>query len=892
MNASARASDRIPFGLIGQTLSHFQISAKLGKGGMGEVFLAEDTKLGREVAIKVLSEEFTADQQRLARFEREARVLAALNHPNIAAIYEVGDQRDVRFLVMELADGETLADRIARGPMPVDEAIRIALQIADAVEAAHGQGIVHRDLKPANVKVTRAGKVKVLDFGLAKAWEAGRPFGDGGATQSPTLTAQMTTAGVLLGTAAYMSPEQARGQEAGQQSDIWAFGAVLFEMLTGQRAFGGDTASDTLASVLKETPDLGSLPGDTTWKVSDLLQKCLEKDPRRRLHDIRDARLDLERTGEGPEPMIAGGQPKTVCRALFLVVGLVIGALVAWLVKPGSEPGRTDSSRPVRSHLTLPLDQTLLSGFVTAFDLSADGRKLIYAAKVDGSSHLWLRDLASFEAEMIPGTKGAVGPFLSPDGRSVGFYSQGKLVKVGFSSGAPLPVTSAGQDMGASWGSDGTIVLTDGSNLLRVPEGGGEVQVIATPGPEAGIIGYHRPSVLPGGRGILFLMERGLGPDPDDIGLLDLNTGEVTTIITGGGGHPRYVDSGHIVYGRSSGLLAVPFDLESMAIVGESVSVIRGGDGYQYAVSSTGTLVYRGSRARSSDHLVWVSRDGRVERISDTPGAYSIPALSPDGKQVALEVAGVGPQEVWIFDLERQTLTRLTFGGGSHPVWNPVENRIAYVATDRAIVWKPADGTGEAGTLFPGVSTISLPTSWSADGRRLYFQTYRSRNRMDIAVLDLDDPGEPTYLIESPFRDSGSVISPDGRWLAYVSNETGRLEVYVRPGDGSAGRWQISSSGGSEPRWSRQGNELYFRRGDEMMASAILAEDGFRAGASETLFELPMQRAAPNRTNYDVAADGRFLMVQGPSAEDVPESLRLVTNWHQELLTLAPPREQ
>ena len=658
----------------GTRLGPYEVTAQIGAGGMGEVYQATDTKLKRQVAIKVLPESVAADVDRLARFQREAEVLASLNHPHIAAIYELEDAEGVKALVMELVEGPTLADRIAQGPIPVDEALAIAKQIAEALEEAHEHGIIHRDLKPANVKVREDGTVKVLDFGLAKAYAGDTATGSVSSdSQSPTIAQSGTAAGVILGTAAYMSPEQARGKPVDKRADVWAFGVVLYEMLTGKRAFEGEDVSMTLSKVLQLEPDFGAMPSDVPPRVSQTLRVCLRKEWRERASDIHDVRLALEgafETDVSPRvESVEMAQPvwrRAMPLALTAVVA-VISSITVWNLKP-------TLPQPVsRTVVALHADETILRSAIVPLALSPDGSLMVYSAqKGNDPVRLYLRPMNSLEDQLLSGTDGATSAFFSPDGQWVGFCAARELRKVPITGGTALSICNiADRGLGASWGADGRIIFSSvgGSGLMQVSSDGGTPEPLTSP--DAGLEGFHRwPQILPGGHAVLFAISTGSVSARGDSTIVaqQLNTGERKVLLQGGT-FPHYVSTGHVVYHRGGTLMAVPFDLDRLEISGSPVPVIEGirspvrDGGPRFAVSRTGTLAYiPGSTEESASRMVWVNRQGVAEPLSAPPRNYEFPRVSPDGRRVAAGIAE-GEIHVWVYDIRRTTLTRQTFEG-------------------------------------------------------------------------------------------------------------------------------------------------------------------------------------------------------------------------------------
>jgi serine/threonine-protein kinase len=886
---------------IGTMLGQYEILSPIGAGGMGEVYQARDTKLGRDVAIKVLPETFSQDKERVARFEREARLLASLNHPNIASIYDLEHSDGVQFLVLELVPGETLAERIARGAIPVDEALPLFKQMAEGLAAAHEKGVIHRDLKPANVKVTPEGKVKILDFGLAKAFaEEGLPPAE--LSQSPTMTREGTRAGVIMGTASYMSPEQARGKVVDKRADLWAFGCVLYEALAGHKAFDGETVTDVLAAIVKSDPNWNALPPPTPNVVRRLLSRCLQKDPNRRARDIADVGLEIEDALNEPSDTVTADSGVAKRKLLLwsvasLAFGTVLAGIAVWHLKR-PEPGRV-----VRLAVTFPTNEEVaLEGGGNPLALSPDGSRLVYAARGEGGHQLYLRSLGEPDAAPIPGTEDARNPFFSPDGEWMGFFAGGQLKKVAFGGGAPVTVceTEAMSVRGASWGADDQIVfsLESPSGLRRVPVGGGIPQMLTTPHSDKGEFSHRWPHVLPGGKAVIFTIETKGGFDEAQIAVQILETGE-RRILVDGGTDASYVSTGHLVYARAGSLLAVPFDLSRLAVTGHPVQILDDvvtnpptGAAF-YALSNDGSLAYlRGGPVSAERKLVWVDREGNAKPLSEGPGAYVAPRLSPDGSKLAVTIQASN-DDVWIYDLARDTLTRLTVEAsedGWSLAWTPKGDRLTF-NSDRAggmsLFWKPVDGSGLAEQLATS-EYVQFPGSWSPDGNWLVFTEGHPITKNDLWVLPNEGERKPQPWLQTPSQELVARFSPDGRSVAYISDESGRYEVYVRPFPGPGEKWQISTQGGAEPVWSRDGQELFYRNEDRLMAVDVTTQPAFRAGKPRLLFERQYYRGWADCPHYDVSTDGhRFVMIQ-PGQETGLRHIDVVLNWSEELKRLVP----
>jgi Tol biopolymer transport system component len=894
--------------MISKILGHYQVTSQIGKGGMGEVYLALDTKLEREVAIKVLPEEFARDAERMARFQREAKLLATLNHTNIATIHGIEDSDNTHALVMELAEGPTLADRIRQGPIPVEEAIPIARQMADALEYAHERGIIHRDLKPANVKVAPDDTVKILDFGLAKAMEIESPAAE--QANSPTLSHLATQAGVLLGTAAYMAPEQAKGKPVDRRADIWAFGCVLYEMLTGKSAFRGETMTETLAAVIKNEPDWSLIPDATPTRVRVLLQRCFQKDPRQRLRDMGDARISLDEVLSGAaDPGVAVPFWR---RAMPWAAGLLAVAaagFAGWNLKPSSSGEQQHVTRAV---VALPPGQ-FLAGMESgpAIALSPDGTHLAYVARQGVVRQIYLREMDSLEARAIPGTEGAMSPFFSQDGQWVGFFTGSRLKKVSINGGAALSLCDAQDSAGASWGSQGIIAFNPRGfgALQQVSDSGGTPQPLTLSG--KGDNSHCWPEFLPGSTALIFAAAPGTSNwTTAQVAVYSFATGEKQNLQGQVGTMPRYAPSGHLIYAQAGILMAVAFDSQRLQATGTVVPVVDGvlesptTGNAQYSLSSNGTLAYiSGSVQGGQSRLVWVSRNGTEQVLAAPVRAYLNPRLSPDGRRVAVSTSEQESQ-TWLYDLARGTLTRLTFEGNSnqYPVWTPDGKHIVYRSNKEGplnLFWRLADGSGGLERLSISDNTQTA-NSISPDGQVIVSVESAPTTGLDIWVLPVGVPSTSSGqagqvrkarpFLQTRFTEGAPQFSPDGRWLAYVSDESGTREIYVQAYPGPGGKWQISTNGGNEPVWNRNGRELFFRSGDKMMAVEINTQAGFTAGEPRILFEKAYERTPITFPNYDVSPDGqRFLMLKSVEQEQAgPTQINVVLNWTEELKRLVP----
>jgi eukaryotic-like serine/threonine-protein kinase len=883
----------------GTVLGSYGIVSLLGAGGMGEVYRARDQRLGRDVALKLLPQAVADDPERVARFQREAQLLASLNHAHIGAIYGLEQLPAARFLVLELAEGGTLAARIARGPIPLDEASGIARQIALALQAAHDKGVVHRDLKPSNVAFTAAGDVKVLDFGLAKLGDrADVPATS--ASLSPTITspALMTGVGALLGTAAYMAPEQAKGKPADKRSDVWAFGCVLYEMLTGTRAFEGDDIADTLANVLKVEPDWSRLPPSLPSAIGVLLRRCLAKDARQRCGDMAAALILLEESTHlssvASSPVTSQQRPGLVRRvAVPAAVAAVIGASAIagtwWALRP-------DTPRVVRTAILVPGR----AGATTDVTITPDGTRIAY---VDNSqSQLLVRALDGLEPTPLAAGNSIRGVFSSPDGRSVGYLDGGnQLMRVALSGGPPIGIASLDAPLrGATWMADDTIIFgtaAGATGLQRIAAAGGDLTILTRPDPKQGDGDHVLPSRLPDDGAVLFTITSNSGGLPQ-VAVLDIPTGAWKVLVRGAS-HARYVDSGHLLYSADGILQAVPFDLKSRAIRGRAVPVLQqfaviGNLNAVLDVATNGTLVYVPASA-TSRVPVWVDRNGNEVTIK-APGdhQYMVPRLSPDGRRLAFHDSAGGEYDVWVQDLERGTAERLTTDPGrdSEPVWSHDSTRIAYLSTGQpggaGIFVRRADGTGSPERLTTGTH---LPSYWSSDGKWLAYADFGDRGISVATVsalmaVDIDGDHTPRALLKG----SAGRISPTERWIAITSTANGTNEVYVLPfPDLSGGRWRISTDGGLNPTWAPDGKTLFYRRGLAMMAVAVTGEDPAKWPRPTMLFD-GQYLFDTGPTHFDAARDGRLLMVKtgSPGGDDAPRQFIVVQNWFEELRRLVP----
>jgi len=917
----------------GARIGAYEILSPLGAGGMGEVYRARDTKLNRDVAIKVLLAEVAGDPERLARFQREAQLLASLNHPHIGAIYGVEDAHPAGSgqahsssgatlaLVMELVDGPTLADRLASGPLPIDEALTIARQIAEALEAAHDQGIVHRDLKPANVKVRDDGTVKVLDFGLAKALDSAAGS-RANATMSPTLSMHATQAGIILGTAAYMAPEQARGRPVDRRADIWAFGVIVFEMLAGRRAFEGDDISITLAAVLKDDVDWSALPADTPPHLRTLLRRCLQKDPQRRLPHVGLARFEIEEGLSGvlsttvlsPPADAAAVKPSTSrwTRALPAAAAAVVAAVLSGILVSSLRP--TPRSPIVRFRTTLPQGVAFVAPPRQVVAMSPDGSAFAFGF----GTGLFIHTLATNQTrELVGGAlegstfTGVANPVFSPDGRWLAFFdsrNDGSLSKVAVTGGAPITLCRSSAPFGASW-SDGTIVFaTATKGIQRVSENGGTPETIVPPG--AGTL-HQGPQMLPGGDTVIFSAATGGGAgqwDRADVVAQVLKTGERKTLVTGGS-DARYLPTGHLVYALSGVLFAVPFDPRRLEVRGGPVSVVEGvrrsnvTGAALYASSTTGTLVFVPGPAvggATNADLAWTAKDGSVAPLKLPPSQYDTPRISPDGRYATVTNTDSSGVNVWVVDLTgAHMMRRLTYGGRNRSaIWSPDGQRIAFQSDregDLGIFAQRADGTGTAERLTRADRGAShLPESWAPDGKVLLFST-NAGSKYSLTALSIADRKTQPFGNVTSGKPPNATFSPDSRWVAYGSDESGTDAVYVQPFPATGSVTQISSGDvGHHALWSRDGKQLFYIPGPtRFLGVTVTTQPGFAVSVPVPVPRgFTLGNAQNNPRNHDVAPDGRFLGVvtagQPVSNTAAVQQVEFVLNWFEELKQRVP----
>ena len=876
----------------GTRIGAYDIVAVIGVGGMGEVYRAHDTALGRDVAIKILPEHFALDGERRMRFEREARTLAALNHPHIAQIYGLVTD-GVRALVMELVEGDTLARRIARGALPVGEALAIARLIADALEAAHEAGIVHRDLKPANIKVTPQGTVKVLDFGLAKVHEA---RDDGEVTELPTVTSDGTQTGVILGTAAYMSPEQARGQSVDRRTDIWAFGCVLYEMLTGRVAFGGATVSDTIAQVLEREPDWTQLPASTPAGIRAILRRCLEKNLKQRFRDIGDVRIALEDAIATAASRPNAPRTEAWRRSLPWLVattGAVATLTMAVLLWRADGRGNAQGSADAVVRFTVPLPPgeafALSPELPVSVAISPDGEQIAYVARGTDGDRILLRRRSDLTAVPLRGTEGASGPFFSPDGQWLGFASGGVLRKISLAGGAPQVLAPAPNLAGATWTMNDSIIYGAAwrEALSIVSANGGEPRPLTTLDAQQNEKEHVSPHLLSTGTHLLMTVGTG---DADarsravaaqHIQIVDLATGERRTLVDGR--NPVYLPSGHLVFAREDALLAAPFDLATLDVTGPPERIVEGirtdGNDTHFALDRAGTLAYVPRGFGGDRRILRVDRQGRRQPFAPHQGPFSHPRISPDARHVVVQAAG----EFWVYDVVRGTRTRLRVRGG-RPIWMPDGRALLFNSQGRLYTAPLNDSTDPALLLEPERG-LAFPLAWSRDGQVLIYSNPVPGTDGSRDVWMLPAGGKPTPFLTSPRDERSAMFSPDGQWVVYAAKEAGREEeVYVQPYPGPGARVVVSKGGGIEPVWSPTGDEIFYRSvdGRRMIAVDVQHTPVFSVGTPRVLFEGPYPLGTSFWSDYDVFPDGKeFLMI---AADDVgSEELHVAINWMAEV---------
>lgn len=873
--------------MVGTTISHYKILEKLGEGGMGVVYKAEDTRLKRTVALKFLPTQALGTDEEKARFVREAQAAAALSHPNITTVYEIDDADGETFIVMEYVEGSTLKEKIEKGPLRIKEAIKIAIQIAEGLQAAHEKGIVHRDIKSTNVMLTGKGQAKIMDFGLAKM----------------AAMSRVTKEGTTLGTIAYMSPEQARGESVDYRSDIFSLGVILYEMISGQLPFKGEYEQAIVYSILNTDPEpLTALRTGVPIALDGIIAKLLAKDPEERYQHVDELpvdlkAIDLDTTSTSRIAAIATSEaaqhPVRLTRVIpwsiavsIAIVFTLFGGLVVWYFM--LSPLRI-SQTVSRSIITLPPEELLnITEYGNLVTISPDGKNVVYVAGDD--MRLYLRPMDKFEATPLPGTERALSPFFSPDGQWVGFFADSKLKKVSLAGGMPLTICDTNPLYPhATWGTDNTIIfVTRDANLCRISASGGKQQDLTTRDPHKGKrIGLFAPELLPGGKAVLFSL---IG-DENSIAILNLETGEWFSLFEGGI-YARYSNTGHIVFEKSGSLLAVPFDLHQLKVTGAPEPIIESVQSDNWCFSGDGTLVYIPQEENITNFsLSWLNRNGKAEPLTGELKYYKYPRISPDGKQVAVSILDNNFTDIWIYDLVNGIRNRLTFSGGysSHPTWTPDSKRLMFASIQPGTVnlyLQPADGSEEAKQLLDS-KYLQKPNSISPDGRLLAFYRVNPTTQEDIWILRIQDGSAESFLV-TPANEHAPVFSPDGQWIAYMSDELGRYEVYAQPYPATGIKYQISTEGGTEPVWAPNGQEIYYRSGDKLMVVAVETEPTFRKqDAPQKLFEVTSPRNV-TAAMYDVHPDGdRFLMVK-VEENLTGNQINVVLNWFEELKQKVP----
>jgi len=882
----------------GTKLGPYEIVSTLGAGGMGEVYRAKDTRLGREVAVKILPKEMSADATRKQRFEREAKTISGLNHPNICVLHDVGSQDGVDYLVMECVEGETLAKRLEKGPSPLEQVLKYGAQIADALDKAHRAGIVHRDLKPGNIMLTGSG-AKLLDFGLARPVA---PATLATLTMASPAQSPVTQEGMIVGTFQYMSPEQVEGKELDCRSDIFSLGAVLYEMLTGQRAFGGKSQLSVASAILEKEPvPLSELKPLTPLSLERLIKKCLAKDPDLRWQSASDLTSELIWLAEGSSQSgaLVHTSYKATRREWLAWTLATLGFGAATLFGAFGLMHKTPALLPKQVILQLPANAPVALARLapldigrTSFAISPDGTTLVYAADLGSTSQLYVRPLDQSDANPLPGTQGAYGPFFSSDGQWVGFFANDRLKKISLRGGDPVVLCETRIPHGGSWGRNDQIVFSDveGSTLVQVLATGGRPRTVQ--GMDRGQ-GFFSPDILPDGKWVLVSMYQSANWDFARIVAVSLETGKTESVLDGGTS-PHYLGSGHLLFTRGKTLMAVPFDPRSRKVTGSAVTLVDGvkteaWGAAQFTVSEEGTLVYLPGGAGWIGKLVMVDRKGFATPFPLPAQAYGVLNLSPDGRQIAVLIGGA-TDDVWIYDISRAAQTRFTTDGvDSGAIWSPDSKFLVFSLTHGGKTMffrRPADGSSAEEPLL---TTPGGPQSWSAVGNVLAFTQTKTAGVDEIWTVPLEGKRTPRLFLQTNFDNWGAVFSPDARWIAYTSNESGRSEVYVRPYPGPGGKFQVSIDGGEEPRWAKSGRELFFRNGTKWMSARVQISPEFAAQKPQVMFEGNFVNVYG--IEYDVAPDGaHFIMIQADEPNSPPAQLNVIINWPEQLKRQVPVR--
>ncbi|HEV2349036.1 MAG TPA: protein kinase [Terriglobia bacterium] len=902
----------------GTKLGPYEIVAPLGAGGMGEVYRARDTRLDRNVAIKVLPAQVTYDAERRERFEREAKAISALNHPHICTLHDIGREGDTDFLVMELVEGQTLAARLEKGPLPSDQVLRLGLEISDALDKAHRLGIIHRDLKPGNIMLTPRNGAKLLDFGLAKPVVTP----NSAATAMLTASKPLTKEGTIVGTFQYMAPEQLEGTEADARSDFFAFGAVLYEAATGKKAFEGKTTASVIAAVLASEPaPMSSLQPLTPPAFERVVNTCLAKDPDERFQSAHDLNLQLRwiadaGTQAGVPAPVASHRKNRERTAWVIAAVLGLTTITAIIVAMVRAPKPVQPAASVRLNAELGTDATLSdTTYGASAILSLDGTRLAFVAVgADKTRRLYVRSLDQMQATVLPGTEGARDPFFSPDSQWIAFFAQSKLKKISVQGGPVVTLCDALDDRGGSWGDDGSIVFAAGGleGLSKVSSAGGKPEPLTSLNQQTGELTHRWPQVLPGSKDVIFTASTSIVQfDDADIAVYSTFSGKPKTVLHGGS-YARYLPSGHLVYLRDGTLFAVPFDIKRLDVTGQPAPVVEGvasnpdNGGAQFSFSDSGTLLYVAGSAINADvSTYWMDAAGKFTPLRETPGNYNNLAISPDGKRLAMDITNGNRIDIWVYEWERDTLTRLTFAGDSNirPIWTPDGQRIVYGSAEKGAManlwWIRADGGGDAQRLTEGKER-QVPGSWSPDGKVFALFQNNPGTSWDIMTMPVEGsektgwkPGQPKPFVNTSATEVYPAFSPDGRWIAYYSNESGPGEIYVRPFPGPGGKWQVSTGGGVMPEWSRNGKELFYRTNDSKIMVVSYTSSGDSFHADKPRLWSPSQFTDRSvMKNFSLHPDGkRFAVLKAGKGDTTPPPINkasFIFNFFDELRRKVP----